>query len=100
MLLHVPGRLHEYRFVLGFAISSLAVAFGGAVRSVFGTNFRFLSEMLPAVAYIVTLTVWLSAVRHAELPNQQVLGEGVTGPQVISELRRQAQLIRAFLKKG
>lgn len=69
--LHVPWRIHEYRFILGFGISSLAVAFGGAVRSAFGTRFEFVSEMLPAVAYMVALAVWLSAVLQAEPSNDQ-----------------------------
>jgi len=99
IFLHVPWRIHEYRFVLGFAISALAVAFGGAVRSAFGTNFQFLSEMLPAVAYIVALAVWLSAVLHAELSTETLHGR-VSGHEVVSELRRQSQLIRAFLRKG
>ena len=55
-------RVHEYRFVLGFGISSLGVAFGGAVRSAFVTRFGFVSEMLPAVAYVLVLAVGLSAV--------------------------------------
>ena len=100
MFLHVPLRIHEYRFVLGFAISSLGVAFGGTVRSVFGTNFRFLSEMLPAAVYLFALLVWLSAVVHAHPSNERVLREQVSGEQMISELRRQSQLIRAFLRKG
>jgi len=99
IFLHVPWRIHEYRFVLGFAISALAVAFGGAVRSVFGTRFHFLSEMLPAVAYIVVLAVWLSAVLHAELSAETLHGR-VSGHEVVSELRRQSQLIRGFLRKG
>ena len=100
MFLRVPWRIHEFRFMLGFALSALAVAFAGTVRSVFGTKFQFLSEMLPAVVYILTLVVWLSAVLHAEASNQRVLEEQVSGEQVISRMRRQSQVIRAFLKKG
>jgi len=100
MFLHVPWRIYEYRFVLGFAVSALAVAFGGAVRSVFGTEFRFLSEMLPALVYILTLTIWLSAVLHTEVSHDRALVERVTAEQVIRELRHHSQFIRAFLRKG
>jgi hypothetical protein len=100
MFLRVPWRIHEYRFMLGFALAALAVAFGGTVRSVFGTNFQFLSEMFPAVVYILTLAVWLSAVLHAEPSNRQVLQEQVSGEQVIGKMRHQTEVIRAFLKKG
>jgi hypothetical protein len=97
--LHVPWRIHEYRFVLGFGISSLAVAFAGAVRSEFGTRFKFVSEMLPAVAYMVALAVWLSAVLHAERSHDQP-SEPLSPEDAVSDLRRQLLAIRSFLKKG
>ncbi len=97
---HVPWRVHEYRFVLGFGISSLAVAFGGAVRSAFVTRFGFVSEMLPAVAYVVVLAVWLSAVFHAEPSNDQAAGERLSPEEAVNELRRQLLAIRSFLRKG
>ena len=96
--LHVPWKIHEYRFVLGFGISSLAVAFAGAVRSVFGTRFEFVTEMLPAVAYIVSLTVWLSAALHAERSNDQPALR-FSPEHAVSDLRRQLLAIRSFLKK-
>jgi len=96
--LHVPWRIHEYRFVLGFGISSLAVAFAAAVRSAFGTRFEFVSETLPAVAYMVALAVWLSAVLHAEQANLRP-GESLSPEDAVSNLRRQLLVIRSFLKK-
>jgi hypothetical protein len=96
--LRVPWRIHEYRFVLGFGISSLAVAFAGVFRSAFGTRFEFVSEMLPAVAYIVSLTVWLSAARHAERSNDQPALRS-SPEHAVSDLRRQLLAIRSFLKK-
>ncbi len=97
--LHVPWRIHEYRFILGFGISSLAVAFGGAVRSAFGTRFEFVSEMLPAVAYMVALAVWLSAVLQAEPSNDQP-SKRLSPEDAVSDLRRQLLAIRSLLKKG
>jgi hypothetical protein len=97
--LHLPWKIHEYRFVLGFGISSLAVAFAGAVRSEFGTRFEFVSEMLPAVAYMVALAVWLSAVLHAERSSDQP-SERLSPEDAVSDLRRQLLAIRSFLKKG
>lgn len=100
IFLHIPPKIYEYRFVLGIAVSSLAVAFGGTVRSRFGTNFRFLGEMLPAVAYIGALLVWLSAVRHPQPAKEKQLAEAKSAPQVIAGVRRQSEFIRAFLRKG
>ena len=97
--LHVPWRIHEYRFVLGFGISSLAVAFAAAVRSAFGTRFEFVSQMLPAMAYMVSLAVWLSAVLHAERSHDQP-SEPLSPEDAVSDLRRQLLAIRSFLKKG
>jgi hypothetical protein len=96
--LHVPWKIHEYRFVLGFGISSLAVAFAGAVRSAFGTRFEFVTEMLPAVAYIVSLLVWLSAVLPTARFNDQPR-ERLSPEDAVSDLRRQLSSIRSFLKK-
>ena len=97
--LHVPYRIHEYRFILGFGISSLAVAFAGAVRSEFGTRFQFVSEMLPAVAYMMALAVWLSAMLHAERSSERP-SEPLSAEDAVSDLRRQLLAIRSFLKKG
>ena len=96
--LRVPWKIHEYRLVLGFGISSLAVAFAGTVRSAFGTRFEFLSEMLPAVAYIVSLVVWLSAALHAERSNDQPALR-FSPEHAVSDLRRQLLAIRSFLRK-
>lgn len=99
MLLRVPRRIHEYRIILGFAISALAVAFAGTVRSTFGTSFRFLSEDFPAVAYLVVLAVWLSAVLPTE-PSSEVLQQGPSVAQLINEMRRQLAWVRTFLGRG
>ena len=99
-LVPVPWRIHEYRIVLGFGLSSLAISFSGAVRSEFGTRFEFLSRMLPGVAYILALVVWLSAATHSLPERVQLSGERVSPEAVISGVRRQLLLIRSFLRKG
>ncbi len=102
-LLHVPWRIHEYRFVLGFGVSSAAIAFAASVRSEFGTRFAFLSGMLPAVTYILVLLIWLSAVVYplpakAELAREQL--SLLSPEEVVSRLRRQLATIRSLLKSG
>ncbi len=102
-LLHVPWRIHEYRFVLGFGVSSSAIAFAASVRSEFGTRFAFLSGMLPAVTYILVLLIWLSAVVYplpakAELAREQL--SLLSPEEVVSRLRRQLATIRSLLKSG
>ena len=99
-LVPVPWRIHEYRIVLGFGLSSLAISFSGAVRSEFGTRFEFLSRMLPGVAYILALVVWLSAATHSLPERVQLSGERVSPEAVISGVRRQLLVIRSFLRKG
>jgi hypothetical protein len=96
-LLRVPWRIHEYRFVLGFGISSVATAFAASVRSEFGTRFAFLSGILPALTYILVLVIWLSAVIHP-LPEQVDLA--VEQPdEVVQRLRRQLAAIRSLVTK-
>jgi hypothetical protein len=99
-LVRVPWRIHEYRIVLGFGVSSLAISFAGAVRSEFGTGFEPLSRMLPGVAYILALVVWLSAATHSLPASVQLSGERVSPEAVLSEVRRQLLVIRSFLRKG
>ena len=60
-LLQVPWRIHEYRIVAGFGLSSGVTALAAGVRSVFVTRFPFVSNMLPAVSYLLALGIWLSA---------------------------------------
>jgi hypothetical protein len=98
VLLRVQWRIHEYRIVFGFAISSLAIVLAAAVRSEFGTKLEFLSEMLPGMAYIVALGVWLSAVRHGLPPEAKIAGEPSL-EHLVHELRRQLSVLRSILRK-
>ena len=95
-LLRVPWRIHEYRIVLGFGLSALALSFAGSVRSEFGTEFEVLSRMLPGVAYLLTLVIWLTAVKHPppkepELPDVELLPE-----RLVEEARRHLMVIRSL----
>jgi len=98
--LNIRWRVHEYRFVLGFGISALGMAFAGALRSEFGTRFTFLNEMLPPVAYVIALLVWLSAVRETEVQAEPAADERPLPRELMQELRYHLRIVRTFLKKG
>src|SRR5438445_248757 len=98
LLLMRRRQLHR-KFPL-FATYIAYVALETMLRSVFGTRFEFLSRMLPGVAYILALVVWLSAATHSLPERVQLSGERVSPEAVISGVRRQLLLIRSFLRKG
>jgi hypothetical protein len=101
-LLHVRWRIHEYRFVLGFGISSAVIAFAASVRSEFGTRFAFLSGMIPAVAYMLVLVIWLSAVVYPLPAKIELAGEQLSQlspEEVVSRLRRELAMIRSLLRR-
>jgi len=97
-LLRVPWRIHEYRFVLGFGISSVATALAASVRSEFGTRFAFLSVMLPTLIYKLVLAIWLSAVVQSLPAKVQVASE--QPEEVVRRLRRELAAIRSLLRRG
>jgi hypothetical protein len=48
----------ESAIILGFTANASIATFGWLTRSVFGTRFRLLSDLIPAVAYIVAEAIW------------------------------------------
>jgi hypothetical protein len=101
-LLQVPWRIHEYRIVAGFGLSSGVTALAAGVRSVFVTRFAFASEMLPAVAYLLALGIWVSAAAYP-LPAQAVSEAERPAPEDVEELvrrlRQDLAIVRALLKR-
>lgn len=101
-LLRVPWRIHEYRIVVGFGLSSGVTALAAGVRSVFGTRFAFMSEMLPAVSYLLALGIWLSAAAYRLPPKAASDGQRPTQEdleQLVSRLRGDLAIVRAMLKR-
>ena len=97
LLLRVRWRVYEFRIVLGFGISALAVVFAGIVRSENGTKFAFLSTYLPPVAYFLAVLIWLSAMLR---PGAIDALEMRDAPDVLAEdLRGHLSAIRRFLKR-
>jgi hypothetical protein len=101
-LLQVPWRIHEYRIVAGFGLSSGVTALAAGVRSVFGTRFPFISDMLPAVSYLLALGIWVSAAAHS-LPAKPVSGGDrptqADLEQLVSHLRGDLAIVRALLRR-
>jgi hypothetical protein len=99
-LLRVPWRIHEYRFMLGFGVSSVSIAFAASTRSEFGTKFQFLSGMLPAMAYPLVLAIWLSAVVYPQPAGIELSRQQLSPEEVVNQLRRQLAMIRSVLGRG
>lgn len=98
-VLRVPWRIHEYRIILGFGISALAIFAEGALRSEFVTRFTFLSRMLAAMAYILALAVWVAAVRYPLSTSAPTADERLSLETLIHELRKDVGMIRTLLRK-
>ena len=99
-LLRVPWRIHEYQFMFGFGVSAVSIAFAASIRSEFGAKHQFLSETLPALAYILVLAIWLSAVVHPYLAGCETTGQQLSPEEVVNQLRRQVATIRSLLRRG
>jgi hypothetical protein len=56
----------ETAIILGFTANASIATFGWLTRSVFGTRFRLLSAWVPAVAYIVAVTIWATELLRPE----------------------------------
>jgi len=96
-LMGAPWRIHEYRIVAGFALSSVMTAFAASVRSVFVTRFAFLSGMLPALTYIVVLAIWLSAVVYP-LSEIKIICEQPL-EEVVKDMREQLKVVRSLWRR-
>jgi len=96
-LFHIPWRIHEHRFILGFGVASLAVAFGGSVRAVFGPRLAFVSQQAQPIGYLIALLIWLSAVIHP-LPKEGVVLEPPV--EILGSLKFQLRNLRSFVRKG
>lgn len=48
----------ESAIILGFTVNASIATFGWLTRSAFGTRFKFFSELIPAVAYILAEAIW------------------------------------------
>jgi hypothetical protein len=101
VLLGVSWRIHEYRFLLGFGVASLAASFGGTIRAVFGAHFDFVSREAQPIGYVVALLIWLSAVVHP-VPEQRVV-EAPSDEQLeaaVADLKNQLHYLRSFVRKS
>jgi len=99
--LGVAWRIHEFRFILGFGVASLAASFGGTVRALFGGSFEGLSREAQPVGYILALLIWLSAAIRP-LP-EEAIAAMPSGEQLkwnLELLKNQLHNIRSFARKG
>ena len=97
VLLNTPWRIHEHRFMLGFGVASLAVAFGGSVRSVFGSHFDWISQQAQPIGYLVALLIWFSAAVHPVPENHRLATPPVEN---LGGLKFQLRNVRSFVRKN
>jgi len=84
----------ESAIIIGFtAIASIA-NFGWITRSVFGTRFRLLSRLIPAVAYIVGELIWT---RDLLRPEWKLPDPGLTLEEMNSVMARYVVLLQKYL---
>jgi len=95
--LHVSWRIHEHRFVLGFAVASLAASFGGSIRAVFGSHFEFVSREAQPLGYLVALFIWLSGAVHP-VPAQQ--GSAQLSVENVDDLKFHLRNVRSFVRNN
>ena len=96
----LPWRVHEYRIVLGFGVSSFAIFLEGALRSEFGTTFNIVTTLLAGVSYLLALVIWLTAVRHPLAAEPDFPEQGISPEALVREVRRQLEAVRALLHRG
>jgi hypothetical protein len=96
-VLHVAGRVNEDRFLLGFGVASLAAAFGGSMRGMFGGSFALVSREAQSLGYLIALLLWLPGAVHP-IPDKPASA----GPpkDFISDLKLQLRNLRSFVRKG
>ncbi|HEV2988347.1 MAG TPA: hypothetical protein VG759_07890 [Candidatus Angelobacter sp.] len=92
----------EYGVILGFFANAALSNFGFLARSIFGTKLTTVSEVLPAVAYIVAAATWLASFIRKEPPraDRPRLSVDLTPEQIMADLKSYWQFIanaRAFL---
>jgi hypothetical protein len=100
-VLDVAWRVHEYRFMLGFGVASLAAAFGASVRAVFDSRFDLISRDAAPIGYLMALLIWLSAAIHPvpEQPVFQTLSDAQV-QELVENLRIQLRSLSSFVRKS
>jgi hypothetical protein len=96
-LLHVAGRMHEDRFILGFGVAALAAAFGGSMRGMFGESFALVSREAQSLGYLIALLLWLSGAVYP-IPDKRASAK--PPKDLISDLKFQLRNLRSFVRKG
>jgi hypothetical protein len=96
-LLRVGGRTHENRFILGFGVASLAAAFGGSMRGMFGESFGLVSRESQSVGYLIALLLWLSG---AIYPFSDRPASATPPQDFMGDLKFQLRNLRSFVRKG
>ena len=101
IFLAVSLPMHQHRFMLGFALVSLAVVFGGSVRMAFGPYSDFVSREGPPLGYLAALLIWLSAALRPvpEQPAFHSLSEA-HWKKVVENLKIQLHYLSSFARNS
>jgi len=83
--------------ILGFAIAAIGSAIAYWTRSVFGTQFRFVSNYGAPVAYLLAITIWLDTFLRPEPEPKWI--SAATMRQVAEEIRQDAMILKKIMEK-
>src|SRR6266481_2210227 len=96
----LPARTYAFGISLGFAISAFGIFLAVSVRSEFGTKVAPLVKLLPAVAYMVAVGIWLAFVIRPEPPDPfEGLASSVAPERVIEILDQYTRQLKDLFKR-
>lgn len=95
---HMRWRQHAFGIVLGFGIAAAGSLVAFLLRSEFGKNLDQMVRIATPLTYIIGVAIWFATFLRGE-PSVAVKGDGapLTPEQMITELRRQTQVVKGFL---
>jgi hypothetical protein len=100
LLLGVPRRSYPFGIVEGFGIAALGALVAYGLRSEFGTKYNIFAKYAPAVAYVVSVLVWLDTFRRP--PDPEVIHawrEQVTPEQLLAQAREWLKIMKGPFKQ-
>jgi hypothetical protein len=97
-IFHLRWRQHPVGIVFGFGISAAGDLVAFLLRSEIGTEFDPVVRIVPPIAYIIGVAVWLATfLRREPLVPAKDEGTPFTPEQMINELRRQTKVVKGIL---
>jgi hypothetical protein len=95
---HMRRGQYAFGVVLGFGIAAAGNLVVYILRSEFGTKLDAVGRIMPPIAYIIAVAVWLATFLKGE-PSQPAKSwdSALTPEQMIADLRRHTQAVKGIL---